>query len=136
MRRHTRFKTHEASAQIYSKGLLTSLGIGRKNEARTAVNLSEGGILVLTHSKLKAGSRVKVKLEFEKYKDVIECEGEVRWCYQSARDAADFYAGISFVDLPPTQMALIGKMRSWFTSPEYRQKSATKKRAAPPELLT
>ena len=124
--------TRDASA---AEKFLTSLGIGRNSEVRTAVNLSEGGILILTHSKLKAGSRVQVKIEVEKYKDVIECEGEVRWCYQSARDATDFYAGIQFKDLPPTQMALIAKMRSWFTSPEYKQKSATKKRTGPPELL-
>jgi hypothetical protein len=136
MRRHTRFKTEEASAQITTKGLLATLGIARKNQARATVNLSEGGILVRAQSKLKAGSRVKVKIEVEKYNDVIECEGEVCWCYQSARDASDFYAGIRFVDLPPAQSALIGKMRSWFTSPEYRQKSATKKRQAPPELLS
>jgi hypothetical protein len=135
LRRHPRFKSDEATARIYIKGLLSSLGIGRKNEAGMAVNLSESGILVLTSAKLKAGSRVQVRIEFEKYKDVIECEGDVRWCYQSARDATEFYAGIQFTDLPPTQMAMIGKMRSWFTSPEYRQKSATKKRMAPPELL-
>jgi Tfp pilus assembly protein PilZ len=135
LRRSPRFKTDEAEARIYVKGFLASLGIGRKNAARGAVNLSEGGILVMTDTKLKAGSRVQVRLEFEKYKDVIECEGEVRWCYQSARDAADFYAGIEFRDLPPAQTALIGKMRSWYTSPEYRQKSATKKRLAPPEFL-
>jgi len=135
LRRHPRFKTYEAEAQIYIKGFLTSLGLGRKNAARGAVNLSESGILVLTDTKLKAGSRVQVRLEFEKYKDVIECEGEVRWCYQSAREASDFYAGIQFRNLPPAQTALIGKMRSWYTSPEYRQKSATKKRLAPPEFL-
>ena len=135
LRRHPRFKTDEATAQIGLKGLLTSLGIGRRSTARTAVNLSEGGILVLTDTKLKAGSRVQIKIEVEKYKDVIECEGEVRWCYQSARDASDFYAGIQFSNLSPTQTALIGKMRSWFTSPEYRAKSATKKRLAPPDLL-
>ena len=135
LRRNPRFKTEEAEARIYIKGFLASLGIGRKNAARGAVNLSETGILVVTDTKLKAGSRVQVRIEFEKYKDVIECEGEVRWCYPSARDASDFYAGIEFKDLPPAQTALIGKMRSWYTSPEYRQKSATKKRLAPPEFL-
>jgi len=135
LRRHPRFKSDEATAQICIKSLLTSLGIGRKSTARTAVNLSEGGILVVTDTKLKAGSRVQVTIEVEKYKDRIECDGEVRWCYQSARDADDFYAGIQFQNLTPTQTALIGKMRSWFTSPEYRAKAATKKRSAPPDLL-
>jgi Tfp pilus assembly protein PilZ len=133
LRRHPRFKTDEATAEVYVKGLLTTIGIGRKNEARAAVNLSEGGLLVLTNSKLKPGARVQFKLEIEKYNDVIQGEGEVRWCYQSAREASDFYAGIQFKDLAPAQKALIDKMRSWFTSPEYKQKSATRRRLAPPE---
>lgn len=134
LRRHPRFKTDEVTAELYLKGLLTTIGIGRKNEARTAVNLSEGGLLVLTGSKLKPGAKVQFKIEIEKYHDVIQGEGEVRWCYQSARDASDFYAGIQFKNLPPAQRALIDKMRSWFTSPEYKQKSATRRRLAPPEF--
>ena len=135
LRRHSRFKTEEeATVQLYLKGLLTSLGIARKNEAHSAVNLSEGGILLTTGSKLKKGTRVQVRIEIEKFKDVIQAEGVVAWCFQSARDAS-FYAGISFENLAPAQAALIGKMRSWFTSPEYKQKSATRKRLAPPELL-
>lgn len=134
LRRHPRFKTEEATAEVYLKGLLSTIGIGRRNEARAAVNLSEGGLLVRTASKLKPGSKVRFRVEIEKYNDVIEGEGEVRWCYQSARDSSDFYAGIRFKELSPAQTALIGKMRSWFTSPEYKQKSATRRRLAPPEL--
>jgi len=135
LRRHPRFRAEEASAQLYVKGLFTTLGIGRKNEAGAAVNLSEGGALLRIQTRLKSGIAVQVRIEIEKYNDVIEAEGVVRWCFQSARDQADFYAGIEFRTLPPTQAALIGKMRSWFTSPEYKQKSATRKRLAPPELL-
>jgi uncharacterized protein (TIGR02266 family) len=135
LRRYPRFKTDdEAKAELYLKGLLTTLGIGRKNEARAAVNLSEGGLLVRTATQLKPGAKVQIKIEIEKYHDVIEGEGEVRWCYQSATNASDFYAGVQFKDLPPAQKALIDKMRSWFTSPEYKQKSATRRRLAPPEL--
>ncbi len=135
LRRHPRFKTDETNVQLYIKGLLSTLGIGRKNAALTAVNLSEGGILLTTTSKLNKGAKVQVRIEIEKFKDVIEAEGTVAWCFQNARDTETWYAGISFEKLPPPQAALIAKMRSWFTSPEYRQKSATKKRLAPPELL-
>ena len=135
LRRHPRFKTDEATVQLYIKGLLTTLGIGRKNEARASVNLSEGGILLATNVKLNKGAKVQVRIEIEKFKDVIEAEGTVAWCFQNARDTASWYAGIAFQNLPPAQAALIAKMRSWFTSPEYRQKSATRKRLAPPELL-
>jgi hypothetical protein len=135
LRRHPRFRTDEASARLYVKGFLTTLGIGRNNETGSAVNLSEGGALLRLQTRLKSGSPVQVRIEIEKYNDVIEAEGVVRWCFQSARDQADFYAGVAFRTLPPAQAALIGKMRSWFTSPEYKQKNATRKRLAPPELL-
>jgi hypothetical protein len=133
LRQYPRFRMDETIAQLYIKGFLTKFGLGRKNEARSAVNLSEGGILMLTHSKLNPGTKVQVRIEIEKYHDLIEAEGEVRWCFQSARDATDFYAGVQFKDLPPAHAALIGKMRAWFTSPEYKQKSATRRRLAPPD---
>jgi len=136
LRRHPRFRADAASAHLYVKGFLTTIHIGRKNEARSAVNLSEGGILLRTQSKLKAGTKVQVRIEIEKYNDLIEAEGEIRWCFQSARDGADYYAGIQFNGLPPAQAALIAKMRSWFTSPEYKQKTATRRRLAPPEFET
>ena len=96
--------------------------------------LSEGGVLLRIQSRLKGESRVRVRIELEKYNDVIEAEGVVRWCFQSARNPADFYAGVEFRTLPRAQKALIGKMRSWFTSPEFKQKSAIRKRQTP-ELL-
>ena len=135
LRRHPRFRADDASARLYVKGFLTTLGIGRKKEGGSAVNLSEGGVLLRIQSRLPSGSPVQVRIEIEKYNDIIEAEGIVRWCFQSAREQADFYAGIEFRALPRAQAALIGKMRSWFTSPEYKQKSATRKRLAPPELL-
>ncbi len=135
LRRHPRFRADEASARLYVKGFLTTLGIGRRNETGSAVNLSEGGALLLLQTRLKPGSPVQVHIEIEKYKDIIEAEGVVRWCFQSAREQTDFYAGVQFRALPAAQAALIAKMRSWFTSPEYKQKSATRKRLAPPELL-
>ena len=135
MRRHSRFRAEEAATRLYVKGFLTKIGIGLKNEARATVNLSEGGVLLITRSRLKKDSPVVVRIEIEKYNDVIEAEGTVAWCFPSARVQEEFYAGIQFKSLPPAQAALIGKMRSWFTSPEYKQKSATRKRLAPPELL-
>ena len=67
-------------------------------------------------------------IQMEKYKDTIEASGEVRWCYQSARQAEDFYAGVQFSDLDPAQVRKIALMRDWFTSPQYRAVRETKKR--------
>jgi hypothetical protein len=138
-REHFRFRIEDATTEIYLQGFLAriglgKLGIGQKNEARVAVNLSEGGLMVSTHSKLPRGSKVRLRIEMEKFKDVIEAEGVVRWCYASARNAADFYTGIEFVNLPPAQVAKIAGMRAWFTSPEYKQRSATKRRTTDLEI--
>jgi hypothetical protein len=135
LRQHPRFRVEDAKTEIYLKGFLAKLGIGRKNEARVAVNLSEGGILVSTHGKLAPGTKVQLRIEMERYKDVIEAEGEVRWCYVSARSASDFYTGIQFVKLSPAHISKINQMKAWFTSPEFKQKSATRRRLADPELL-
>ncbi len=135
LREHARFRIEDAKTEIYLKGFLAKMGIGRKNEARVAVNLSEGGMLVSTHGKLAPGAKVQLRIEMEKFKDVIETEGEVRWCYVSARNASDYYAGIQFVKLAPAHLSKIHQMRAWFTSPEFKQKSATRRRLADPELL-
>lgn len=134
LRRHPRFRANEAAAQLYLKGFLTRIGIGKKNEAKGTVNLSEGGILVVMNQKHAAQTKVQVRVEIEKFNDVIEVDGVVRWCFQSARDGADYYAGIEFLNLKPAQATLIAKMRDWFTSPEYKQKNATRRRLAPPEF--
>lgn len=129
LRTSTRFQIDEIAVPlVYEQGFLSSLGIGRINQARSAVNLSEGGILVRTHDPMKNGTKVKVKLEIEKMNDVIETEGVVCWCFQSAKGESNFYAGIRFTNVPPPIASKIAKLRGYYTSPEYRQKTAFKRR--------
>src|SRR3982751_416194 len=128
-REHYRFRIEDATTEIYLQGFLGRIGLGRfdpnrKNEARVAVNLSEGGLMVSTHNKLPRGAKVHLRIEMEKFKDVLEADGIVRWCYASARNAAEFYTGIEFLNIPPAQIAKIAGMRAWFTSPEFKNKSA------------
>jgi len=122
LRSSARFRVDDAVPLVYEKGLLTSLGIGRTNQARAAINLSEGGILVRTHDKMKTGTKVKVRLEIEKFKDVIEAEGVIRWCFQSAREDSAFYAGIRFTKVAPSVASKIARLRGYFTSPEYKSR--------------
>jgi len=129
LRTDTRFQVGDiAIPVVYEQGLLSSLGIGRVNQARSAVNLSEGGVLVRTHDQMKSGTKVKVRLEIEKFDDVIEAEGVVRWCFQSAKEQSNFYAGIRFTSMPPTLAAKIAKLRGYYTSAEYRSKTVVKRR--------
>lgn len=135
-RKHHRFEIDDCQATLYKEGLLTVIGVGKSNRARSALDLSEGGVRFLTHERLTVGAKVKIVIEMERYKDQIEASGEVRWCYQSGKSADDFYAGVEFLDLPSAEKRKIAMMRDWFTSPQYRavrDAKAKKKGSASPE---
>ena len=124
VRRWPRFKVDdEAAVVLYPEKLLNFMGLGRSNRAKAAVNLSEGGVLVRTTEKIARGTRVRLTISIEKFSDRFECVGIVRWCYAAARSKDDYYAGISFLDLPPADIKKIEKMRSWFTSAEYKNRT-------------
>ena len=131
LRSTQRFRVDGINPVVYEKSMLSTVGIGRKNQARSAINLSEGGLLIRSHDRLKIGTSVRVRLEIEKFNDVIEADGIVRWCFQSATDATDFYAGLQFLKLPSSIVNKIARLRSYFTSPEYMLRVASKRRADP-----
>jgi len=131
LRRNARFHVDDAVTLVYRKSLLTVLGFGRVNEARAAVNLSEGGILVRTNGRVKSGTRVRVRLELSKFKDVVEAEGVVRWCFQGAGEDDGYYAGIRFTEVADAAVLKIRRLHGYFTSPEYRSRSAARKRRDP-----
>jgi Tfp pilus assembly protein PilZ len=128
-RRHSRFEIDECQATLHRDGLLTVLGMGKNNRARAALDLSEGGVRFLTHERIPVGTKVRMIIEMERYKDQISAAGEVRWCYQSAKNGDDFYAGVEFIDLPAAEKRKIAMMRDWFTSPQYRAVRDSKKRS-------
>jgi len=128
-RRHQRFEIDECQATLQRDGLLTVLGMGKSNRARAALDLSEGGVRFLTHERIPVGTKVRIVIEMERYKDQISASGEVRWCYQSAKSTDDYYAGVEFTDLPAAEKRKIAMMRDWFTSPQYRAVRDSKKRS-------
>lgn len=67
LRRHRRFGVDEASAALYREGLLLKLGLGKRNRARAAVDLSEEGIRLVAAVPLLPGTRVRIRIEMEKY---------------------------------------------------------------------
>lgn len=131
LRRSARFQIGDAATLVYRKTLLTVLGFGRINEARAAVNLSEGGILVRTGDRVKSGTQVRVRLDLSKFKDIIEAEGVVRWCFQSAGEDGGYYAGIRFTRVADAALLKIRRLHGYFTSPEYRTRSAARKKRDP-----
>ena len=113
---------------LYRDGLLSVFGVGKGNRARAALDLSEGGARFLIHERIPIGTKVRVIIQMEKYKDQIEAAGEIRWCYQDARRSEDFFTGVQFEDLDPVQKRKIAQMREWFTSPQYRAVRETKRK--------
>ncbi|HEX7897649.1 MAG TPA: PilZ domain-containing protein [Planctomycetota bacterium] len=124
-RAHPRFKVDGATVSLAKPGFLATLGVGVKKEA--VVNLSQGGLLVKSRKLLPVGARLLLKIEIPKWQDLIACEGEVRWCAESARDAKSFYAGLRFAGLNPGDARRIEQMRELSRSAEYRAKSAARK---------
>jgi hypothetical protein len=127
-RRHERFEMGDARTLVYRDGVLTLLGVGKENKARVALDLSEGGLRILCEERIPVGTKVRVRIEIEKYDDAIEALGTVRWCFQSAKRKEDFFAGIMFSNLDAAQSRKIGLMREWFTSPQYRAMRETDRR--------
>src|SRR5262245_45811142 len=114
LRRFLRFRIEDASAELFIKGFFTSFGLGRVNKGRAAINLSEGGVMLLVSETIPLETKVTVRIDMEKYQDFIEATGIVRWCEQSARNDKDFYAGIQFTGLSDADLKKIAKMREWF----------------------
>jgi Tfp pilus assembly protein PilZ len=133
-RRHLRFEVDECQATLYREGILSVFGMSKQNRARAALDLSEGGVRFLTHERLAIGTKVRMIIQMEKYKDQVEASGEVRWCYQSVKKTEEFYVGVQFSDLDPAQKRKIAQMKEWFTSPQYRVVRETKRKAKDDEF--
>jgi c-di-GMP-binding flagellar brake protein YcgR len=127
-RKHSRFEIDDCQATLYRGGLLTAFGVGKNNRARAALDLSEGGVRFQTLERFPIGAKVRVIIGMERYKEQIEAAGEVRWCYQSTKNSADFFCGVEFLDLPATEKRKIAMMRDWFISPQYRAVRDAKKK--------
>ena len=129
-RKHMRFEIDGSGTTVILKGFLSMFGIGRSNKAQSLMNLSEGGALVLATEQVPPGSRVRVRVDMEKYKDVFEADGMVRWCTRSRRRNGDFHLGIQFDSMPEAQARKLAKMRDWFTSSAYKARASTRARAS------
>jgi len=134
-RRHARFEVDDSHVTLYRDGLLTKVGFGKENKARLVVDLSEGGLQVVTSERLPLGSKVRIHLEFEKFQDAIELAGVVRWCFQNAQKKEDFYAGVQFTVVPPGESRKIAAMRDYFTSAQYRAIRESRRRKRGDDLI-
>ncbi len=133
-RRHMRFEVDEASTTLYREAFLNFIGLGKDNKARLALDLSSGGACVLTKERLKPGTRVRLRIQMEKYNDAVVADGEIRWCHQRP-ERPDYQAGVMFVDLDSNQASKIAAMEDWFTSPQYKAVRATRARKRASDII-
>jgi len=118
-RRHPRFQVDGASASLYREGLLTALGLGRSNKGRAALDISESGARVVVTERLLPKTKVRLRIEIERYNDAIEVEGVVCWCRETLTEG-QFQAGIRFASTDPSVKRKIAMMHDWFSSPQYK----------------
>jgi hypothetical protein len=118
-RRHPRFQVDGTSVRLYREGLFTALGLGTRNKGRSAVDISESGARLLITEKLEPKTKVRLRIEIDRYQDSIEVEGEVCWCRPTARSSA-FQAGIRFRSDDPALRRKIAAMHDWFSSAQYK----------------
>lgn len=119
LRTHPRFRVDDATAVVYPEKFLNKFGLSKGNRAKAAVNLSEGGALVVLAGPLEEETRVRIRVEVGKFKDVFECAGEVRWC-RAGSEAGKYFAGVRFLDLLPGDKAKIANLRKMLTSKDYK----------------
>ncbi len=129
LRKHPRFEIDGSGATLILKGFLSLLGLGKARETRGLLNLSEGGALVVVLEPVPRGKKVRVRIDMEKYQDVFEAEGVVRWCSRSRRQDKEFHLGVEFTAMPAAQARKLNKMREWFTSPAYLAKAKARSKA-------
>lgn len=134
-RRHPRFEIDASSVTLYRGGLLASLGWGRNNFARGALDLSEGGAHLLLDRRVPPGTRVRVRIDMERYQDTLEVSAVVRWCHENARKKGEFHAGVMFLKLDDAQRRKLARMRDWFTSPQYKALRENRQRQKGPEII-
>jgi hypothetical protein len=130
-RKHVRFQIDEAPTSFSIKGISISLGLGKVHRGRAAINLSEGGAMLLLCEPLPPGANIVIRIEMEDMPHFIETAGVVRWCEKEGRNDKDFHAGIEFEPLDKTQVRMIDKMRDLLSSPEAQSRRATRRRDAP-----
>jgi hypothetical protein len=132
-RNRLRFEIGDVEVLAYPKGILSGLGLRRRNRAKRVLNLSEGGVLLVADRHLDIGTPVHVRLKFPRLDEVIEGPAEVRWCREWPAHPGSHLVGVEFSAPSLELWAMIRHMRGWFTSRQYKLRSRTRPREAAPQ---
>jgi hypothetical protein len=119
-RKHIRFEVEEAAARFHRRGITTFMGLSKLSLEGTVIDLSEGGLRLLTDERILAGTRVHIQIKLARFQDLIESDAETRWCRQDSKKEDEFQVGIMFTGLEPSQARKFAIMREYFTSTQYK----------------
>lgn len=124
-RRYERFLVDDYSVVAYRAGLLRRILFSKKNIAKVVRNLSEGGACLLLEERLAPGAKVRMLLMFNRFDDVFETEGTVRWVVTSRKRKNVFETGLKFGRMKEIQRHTLKSAMSWFTSDACRMRRET-----------
>ena len=106
------FEVSKITCSLCRRGLTTFMGISRVVLEGTVLELSEGGCRVSLGERLFPDTKLHLRLEVPKFKDVFEADATSRWCREMIKhDPPLFYAGIMFVNPPSAMSKKISSMR-------------------------
>jgi len=120
-RANDRFRVDEAGVWLQVGAVARLLNLSRSALEGRVRDLSVGGVMVVTDVKLQVGAKCRVRILFERFRDVIESHGEVRWSRQVPGKDSAFVAGLQFVRLAPPLARKIALMREYFNSVQYKE---------------
>ncbi len=133
-RKFVRFRPPECEISITKETTGLAKLLGRSDDTNIASGLydiSEGGVRVSLKERLAVGLKVRVRLKVLKFNDDVNQEGTVSWLTMHAYRTDLFIAGITFTKVDAATQRVIGAMRGYFLSPQYKLKTETRIRTSP-----
>lgn len=115
-----RFDIDDYTLVFYRIGTLQRVGFRKKNIGRTVRNISMTGASLVLDGSVKVGQTVQMLLILNKFKDVFEAQGTVRWVKESKLLPDRFEVGVHFKSIDPVHNRKLQNMQGWFTSVAYR----------------
>ncbi len=127
-RRHLRFVPREITVSLVKEqGFLRRFGLKGSNLAGTVLDISEGGLRIIIKKRIPVGSRILMDFQVELLKDRLEIGGHVLWLAVHPHQPDLFIIGVRFDRLTPDQVKMVSNWRTYFNSPQVKQRETSKR---------
>jgi hypothetical protein len=119
---HERFEIQDATIHFAGDSLFSSLDLHEKPS--NIVNISLGGLSMLTRRPLAVGERIKMVMHIPALDDDLQARGEVRSCTTVDKHTQHFRVGVKYLKL---STAVRQKLHRLATDPSLRFKGKLKR---------